>query len=84
MPALRYGKQIGSPKYPAGTFFGNSCRDELLSPWHTHFDNYGNYMTGFWGGISFSKPASLKSFFRKSFTPILKSKLSSTNFSEME
>lgn len=42
-------------KYPARVFFGKSCRDELLSPWHVHLDNYGNYMTGFCGGISISR-----------------------------
>lgn len=39
-------------KYPAKYFFGQSCREELTRPWHIHIDNYGNYMTGYCGGIS--------------------------------
>ncbi|MDI6641140.1 MAG: 4Fe-4S cluster-binding domain-containing protein [Elusimicrobiota bacterium] len=39
-------------KYPAKQFFGGSCRKELTRPWHVHIDNYGNYITGYCGGIS--------------------------------
>jgi MoaA/NifB/PqqE/SkfB family radical SAM enzyme len=39
-------------KYPARQFFGKSCREELTRNWHIHIDNYGNYMTGYCGGIS--------------------------------
>lgn len=39
-------------KYPASQFFDDSCREELTRNWHVHVDNYGNYMTGFCGGIS--------------------------------
>jgi hypothetical protein len=39
-------------KYPARQFFGESCKEELTRPWHVHIDNYGNYMTGYCGGIS--------------------------------
>jgi hypothetical protein len=39
-------------KYPARQFFGESCKEELTSGWHTHIDNYCNYMTGYCGGIS--------------------------------
>jgi hypothetical protein len=30
-----------------------SCSPPFLREWHNHFDNYGNYMPGFCGGISF-------------------------------
>jgi len=39
-------------KYPARIFFKENCRENLLREWHTHIDNYGNYMTGYCGGIS--------------------------------
>lgn len=39
-------------KHPAKMFFGSSCRAELTRPWHIHIDNYGNYMSGYCGGLS--------------------------------
>ncbi len=39
-------------KYPAKRFFHENCRRELLREWHTHIDNYGNYITGYCGGLS--------------------------------
>jgi len=39
-------------KHPATQFFGESCRESLTREWHIHIDNYGNYMTGYCGGIS--------------------------------
>ncbi|MEM1583859.1 MAG: radical SAM protein [Nitrososphaerota archaeon] len=39
-------------KYPAHVFFRENCRSSLLREWHAHIDNYGNYMTGYCGGIS--------------------------------
>lgn len=39
-------------KYPAKCFLGENCRGELLRRWHVHVDNYGNYITGYCGGIS--------------------------------
>jgi len=63
IPMGRAAYELGSlfRKYPAQAFFGNSCGGELLSRWHAHFDNYGNYMTGFCGGISISSLARLSS-----------------------
>jgi hypothetical protein len=40
------------PRFPAGRLSGQSCSPEFLRSWHNHFDNYGNYMPGFCGGIS--------------------------------
>jgi len=40
------------PKYPASTFFGEPCRPSFLRNWHNHFDNYGNLIPGYCGGIS--------------------------------
>lgn len=42
-------------KYPSEYFFGESCKRNLTNPWHTHIDNYGNYITGFCAGISLGK-----------------------------
>ncbi|MEM2282729.1 MAG: radical SAM protein [Candidatus Hadarchaeales archaeon] len=38
--------------FPAEEFFSENCRGELLREWHVHIDNYGNYITGYCGGIS--------------------------------
>jgi hypothetical protein len=40
------------PTYPARVFFDIPCQPTFLREWHNHFDNYGNYMPGFCGGIS--------------------------------
>jgi hypothetical protein len=40
------------PMYPAPMFFQGSCQPPFLRDWHNHFDNYGNYMPGFCGGLS--------------------------------
>jgi len=42
---------------PVGTkkahfFFDQSCRPQFLRNWHNHFDNYGNFIPGYCGGIS--------------------------------
>jgi len=33
-------------------FFHEDCREELTRPWHVHVDNYGNYISGYCGGLS--------------------------------
>ena len=38
--------------YPASVFFGEPCQPPFLRDWHNHFDNYGNFMPGFCGGVS--------------------------------
>jgi hypothetical protein len=40
-------------QYPADRFFNQECVTPFLRGWHNHFDNYGNYIPGFCGGISF-------------------------------
>jgi len=40
------------PKYPPEILTGQPCMPEFLRNWHNHFDNYGNYMPGYCGGIS--------------------------------
>jgi hypothetical protein len=40
------------PKYPVNHFFNEPCRPSFLRSWHNHFDNYGNLIPGYCGGIS--------------------------------
>ncbi len=40
------------PPSPASFFFNEPCITPFLRTWHNHFDNYGNYVPGFCGGIS--------------------------------
>ena len=40
------------PGYPAKRFFNTPCQPDFLRSWHNHFDNYGNFMPGYCGGIS--------------------------------
>jgi hypothetical protein len=40
------------PRFPARGFFHEPCRPPFLRNWHNHFDNYGNMMPGYCGGIS--------------------------------
>ena len=40
------------PAYPAQRFFAEPCPTPFLRTWHNHFDNYGNFMPGFCGGLS--------------------------------
>ncbi|MBN1201783.1 MAG: hypothetical protein JXJ20_08010 [Anaerolineae bacterium] len=40
------------PTYPARTFFREPCMPPFLRDWHNHFDNYGNFMPGYCGGLS--------------------------------
>ncbi len=48
-------------KYPPRQFFGESCSEELRRNWHVHIDNYGNYITGYCGGISLGDARDLDS-----------------------
>ncbi len=40
------------PSYPSKRFFNTPCQPDFLRNWHNHFDNYGNFMPGYCGGIS--------------------------------
>jgi hypothetical protein len=40
------------PAYSARRLFGQPCRPEFLRGWHNHFDNYGNLVAGYCGGVS--------------------------------
>jgi hypothetical protein len=38
--------------HPSKQFFNTPCQPDFLRSWHNHFDNYGNFMPGYCGGIS--------------------------------
>ncbi len=38
--------------HPARRFFDQPCHPSFLRNWHNHFDNYGNFMPGYCGGVS--------------------------------
>jgi len=40
------------PRFKASRFFFESCRPPFLRNWHNHFDNYGNFIPGYCGGIA--------------------------------
>jgi hypothetical protein len=40
------------PAHRADVFLQQPCRPEFLRSWHNHFDNYGNFLPGYCGGIS--------------------------------
>jgi len=40
------------PLWPAENFFEEPCIPSFLRSWHNHFDNYGNFVPGYCGGIS--------------------------------
>jgi hypothetical protein len=42
----------GDIRYSARDLFSRGCVGEFLRPWHNHFDNYGNYIPGYCGGIT--------------------------------
>jgi len=42
-------------KKPAEYYFGQNCVSEFTRNWHTHIDNYLNYIPGFCAGISLGK-----------------------------
>jgi len=40
------------PAYPGAVFLSEPCQPPFFRNWHNHFDNYGNLMPGYCGGIS--------------------------------
>lgn len=53
------------PKYPAAYFLNEPCKPAFLRNWHNHFDNYGNYVPGYCGGISLGDCRDLDNLLRK-------------------
>ena len=50
----RSGYRLGHlvPKYPEEHFAEEDCLEEILFAHHSHFDLYGNYISGFCGGLT--------------------------------
>ena len=57
-----YNLQHMYPKYPADFFMKQYCHPPFMRSWHNHFDNYGNYLPGYCGGISLGNWHNLNSF----------------------
>ena len=47
--------QMFYPSCAPQRFFYEPCQPTFIRNWHNHFDNYGNFMPGFCGGISLGK-----------------------------
>ncbi|MHC4498417.1 MAG: radical SAM protein [Planctomycetota bacterium] len=73
--SLHYAELIPMGRFPyklahlfgkrkAETFFNQSCRHQLTSPYHIHIDNYGNYIGGFCAGISLGDAHQLDAIFK--------------------
>ena len=65
--------------YPASRFFHESCRSEIVREWHIHIDNYGNYVAGYCGGLTFGdarKPESLLKGLDLNEHPVIKALIS--------
>ncbi|MFX0105000.1 MAG: radical SAM protein [Candidatus Hodarchaeota archaeon] len=61
MGRAMYTLQNFYEKYPINYFFNDNCRTDLVRNWHCHFDNYGNYMPGYCGGLSWGNTRNLDS-----------------------
>jgi len=73
----RSGYKLGhlTHKHPPAAFKGENCKTEILHAHHSHFDLYGNYIPGFWGGLALGDwhelPQILESFMAKYFPPLI-------------
>jgi hypothetical protein len=54
IPGGRAGYCLGdyTDKHPVSSFRGDHCCQEILYAQHSHFDLYGNYISGFCGGLT--------------------------------
>ena len=41
------------PRFAPDQLINKPCSPDFVRSWHNHFDNYGNYMPGYCGGLSF-------------------------------
>ena len=74
----RAGYQLGHlvPRYQAEAFVVHTCAQELLYAHHSHFDLYGNYISGFCGGLTvggwYNLPQLLADFQAGNYLPLIK------------
>ena len=40
-------------RYSPSQLFSHPCSPDFIRTWHNHFDNYGNFMPGYCGGLSY-------------------------------
>lgn len=61
----RSGYHLGQfvERHPASAFAGDTCAADILHAHHSHFDLYGNYISGFCGGLSLGSWRSLPLLF---------------------
>ncbi|MDY6835159.1 MAG: radical SAM protein [Chloroflexota bacterium] len=52
-------------RYSSEFFLDQSCQPPLLRNWHNHFDNYGNCIPGYCGGVSLGDWHNLYSLYRE-------------------
>jgi hypothetical protein len=64
------------PRFSAIQLCSVPCSPPFLRNWHNHFDNYGNYMPGFCGGISFGDCQDLDQLLEEGIDPDRKPALS--------
>jgi hypothetical protein len=57
------------PKYAAGSLVHLPCSPPFLRSWHNHFDNYGNYIPGFCGGITLGDCRELNELLKTGIDP---------------
>ncbi len=57
------------PRFSAARLCSRPCSPPFLREWHNHFDNYGNYMPGFCGGISFGDCRQLDKLLEEGIDP---------------
>lgn len=64
--AQKLGPQLSRhfAKHPARAFLHQPCIPEFVRSWHNHFDNYGHYVPGFCGGISYGDCRNLDTLLR--------------------
>jgi hypothetical protein len=48
------------PKFHAARFFSVPCTPAFLRSWHNHFDNYGNFIPGYCGGLTLGDSRNLE------------------------
>jgi hypothetical protein len=68
----RLTDQLGEiyPRYPAGSLVRLPCSPPFLRNWHNHFDNYGNFIPGFCGGISLGDSRELDILLKQGIDPL--------------
>jgi hypothetical protein len=64
-----YGLAALYPGHPPEAFLDEPCRPPFLRSWHNHFDNYGNWMPGYCGGISLGRWQDLDELLERGLDP---------------